>query len=70
MLMQKICHKDLLHLQKIVSQPSSVNREPHTEIANLNIQKWFLVSRNACVSSWISGKETSTKKLYFHKKKD
>ena len=24
----------------------------------------------ACVSSWMSGKETSTKKLYFHKEKD
>ena len=30
MLIQKICHKGPLHLQKIVSQPFSVNREPHT----------------------------------------
>ena len=29
-----------LHLQKIVSQPFSANREPHTAIANLNIEKW------------------------------
>ena len=36
-LIQKICHKDLLHLQKIVSQPFSANRKPHTAIANLNM---------------------------------
>ena len=40
MLIQKICHKGSLHLQKIVSQPFSANREPHTVIANLSIQKW------------------------------
>ena len=40
MLIQKICHKGPLHLQKIVSQPSSANCEPHTVIANLSIQKW------------------------------
>ena len=40
MLIQKIYHKGLLHLQKIVLQPFSANREPHTVIANLNIQKW------------------------------
>ena len=39
MLIQKICHKGPLHLQKIVWQPFSVNREPHTVIANLSIQK-------------------------------
>ena len=39
MLIQKICHKGILHLQKIVSEPFSANREPHTVIANLNIQK-------------------------------
>ena len=60
MLMQKICHKGLLHLQKIVSQPFSANREPPTAIANLNIQKW-----HTCVSSWMSGKETSTRKTLF-----
>ena len=38
-LIKKICHKGLLHLQKIVSQPFSANREPRTAIANLNIQK-------------------------------
>ena len=40
MSIQKICHKGLLHLQKIVSQPFSANREPHTVIANLTVQKW------------------------------
>ena len=39
MLIEKICHKNLLHLQKIVSQAFSENSEPHTAIANLNIQK-------------------------------
>ena len=39
MLIQIICPKALLYLQKIVSQPFSANREPHTAIANLNIQK-------------------------------
>ena len=39
MLIQKICHKGLLHLQKIVSQLFSANREPHTLIANLNIYR-------------------------------
>ena len=29
-----------LHVQKIVSQPFSANRESHTVIANLSIQKW------------------------------
>ena len=42
MLIQKICHKGLLHLQKIVSQPISTSRQPHTAIANLNIQKWHV----------------------------
>ena len=45
MLIQRICHKGLLHLQKIVSQPFSANREPHTAIANLNIQKWYVYHR-------------------------
>ena len=40
MLIQKICHKGPLHLQKIVSQPFSANREPHTAIATLSMQKW------------------------------
>ena len=42
MLIQKICHKGPLHLQKIVSQPFSANREPHTAIVNLNLQKWHV----------------------------
>ena len=29
----------LLHLQKIVSQPFSANREPHTLIVNLNMYR-------------------------------
>ena len=69
MLIQKICHKGLLHLQKIVSQSLSANREPHTVIANH--ETWtYLHPEMACLSSLISGKETSTKKLYFHKEKD
>ena len=60
MLIQKICHKGYLHLQKIVSQPFSANREPHTAITNLNIQKWH-VYHHGC---------QGTKKLYFHKEKD
>ena len=40
MLIQKICHKGPLHLQKIVSQRFSANCEPHTVIANLSMQKW------------------------------
>ena len=56
--------KIMVHpLQKIFLQPFSVNREPHTAIADLN------VTEMACVS-WMSGKETSTKKVYFHKEKD
>ena len=39
MLIQKICHKGPLHLQKIVSQPFSVNHEPHTVIAKLSTVK-------------------------------
>ena len=58
-LIQKICH-----LQKVVSQPFLANREPHTVIANLNIQKWHVYHHG------MSGKETLTKKLYFHKDKD
>ena len=42
MFIQKICHKGLLQLQKIVSQPFSANRELHTAIANMNIQKWHV----------------------------
>ena len=42
MLIQKICHEGLLHLQKIASQPFSANRESHTAITNLNIQKWHV----------------------------
>ena len=62
MLIQNICHKGLLDLQKIVSQLFSANREPYT--AKLEH------TGMAYVSSWMSGKETSTKKLYFHKEKD
>ena len=65
MLTQKMCHKGLLHLQKIVSQRFSANREPHTAIANLNIQKWHMYHHGS-----MSGKETSTKKLYFHQEED
>ena len=57
MLTQKICHKGLLHLQKIVSQP-------HTAFANLNIQKWD-VYHHKC-----QGRKLQQKKLYFHKEKD
>ena len=32
------------------------------------LQTWTYTEM-ACVSSWMSGKETSTKKLYFHKEK-
>ena len=42
MLIQKIYQKGILHLQRIVSQPFSANREPHTAIGNLNIQKWHV----------------------------
>ena len=64
MLIQKICHKGPLHLQKIVSQPfSAADREPHTDCKPEYTEM-------ACVLSWMSGKETSTKKLYFHKEKD
>ena len=40
MLIQKICHKGPLHLEKITSQPFSASHEAHTVIANLTIQKW------------------------------
>ena len=39
MFILKICQEGLLLLQKIVSQPFSTNREPHTLIANLNIYR-------------------------------
>ena len=58
MLIQKICHKGPLHLQKIVSQPSSANREPHTVIRKPEYTEM------AFVSSWMSGKETSTKENF------
>ena len=63
MLIQKICHKGPLNLQKIVSQPFLANREPHTVIANLSTQKWHAY-HHGCQG------ETSMKKLYFHKEKD
>ena len=63
MLIQKICHKDPLHLQKIVSQPFSANHEPHTLIANLSIQKWHAY-HHGC-----QGKETSTKNFIFTRRK-
>ena len=63
MLVQKICHKGPLHLQKIVSQPFSANREPHTVIASLSIQKCHAY-HHGCQG------ETSTKKIYFQKEKD
>ena len=52
MLIQKTCHKGLLHLQKIVSQPFSANREPHTAIANLNIEKWHKDGESARSWEW------------------
>ena len=64
MLIQKICHKGPLHLQKIVSQPFSANREPHTVIANLSIQRWHAY-HHGC-----QGRKLQQKKLYFHKEKD
>ena len=64
MSIQKICHKGLLHLQKIVSQPFSANHEPHTLIANLNIYR-----NGMCVIMDVR-KETSMKKLYLQKEKD
>ena len=63
MSIQKICHKGLLYLQKIVSQPFSANREPHTVVANLSIQKWY-ANHHGC-----QGRELQRKKLYFHKEK-
>ena len=42
MSIQTICQKDLLHLQKIVSQPLLANRDPHTAIANLDTHKWHV----------------------------
>ena len=39
-LIQKICQKGPLHLQKIVSQPFSANRETHTVIANPSIHAY------------------------------
>ena len=59
----KRCHKGLLHLQKIVSQPFLENRE-HIAIANLNIQKWH-VYHHGC-----EGRKLQQKQLYFHKEKD
>ena len=64
MLIQKICHKGSLHLQKIVSQPFSVNREPHTVIANLSIQKCLRIIMDVREGNF------NGKKLYFHKEKD
>ena len=63
MLIQKICHKGLLHLQKTVSQPFSANREPNTAIANLNIQKWH-VYRHGC-----QGRKLQRKNFIFTRKK-
>ena len=56
-LIQKICHKGLLHLQKNVSQPFSVNHEPHTETTNLNIQKWHLY-HHGCQGRKLQRKKT------------
>ena len=58
MLIQKIGHKGLLHLQKTVSQPFSATREHHTAIANLNIQKWH-VYHHGC-----QGKKLQRKTLF------
>ena len=63
MLIQKICYKGPLHLQKIVSKPFSANREPHTVIANLNIQKRHSY-HHGC-----QGRKLQRKKLHFHKEK-
>ena len=57
MLIQKICHKGLLHLHKIVLQPFSANREPHTAIANLNIQKGH-VYHHGCQGRKLQRKKT------------
>ena len=62
LLIKKLCHKGLLHLQKIVSQSFSANREPHTATANLNIQKWH-VYHYGC-----QGRKLQRKN--FHKEKD
>ena len=55
MLIQKMCHKGFLHLQKIVWQPFSANRKPHTAIANLNMQKWHVCHRG-CQGRKLQGK--------------
>ena len=57
MLVQKICHKG--PLQKIVSQPFSVNHEPHTVIAKLTTRNIMDVREG-----------NLNEKLYFHKEKD
>ena len=53
-----------LYLQKIVSQSFSANSKSHA------VSKKLEDTEMACLSSWMSGKETSAKKLYFHKKKN
>ena len=63
MLIQKICHKGLLHLQKADSQPFSANREPHTAFANLNIQKWH-VYHHGC-----QGRKLQRKNFIFERRK-
>ena len=50
--------------QKIVSQSFSANSKSHTVSKNLEHTEM------ACLLSWMSGKETSVKKLYFYKEKD
>ena len=52
-----------LHLQKIVSQPFSANLEPHTTIANPNIQKWH-VYHHGC-----QGRKLQRKKVIFTRRK-
>ena len=63
MLIQKICHKGLSRLQKIVSQPFSANREPHTAVANPNIRKWH-VYHHGC-----QGRKIQRKNFIFARRK-
>ena len=52
-----------LHLQKIVSQPFSENREPHTVIANLSIQKWHAY-HHGCQGRELPGRNFNEKTLF------
>ena len=63
MLMQKICHKGLLYLQKIVSQSFSANCKSCTASKKLEH------AETACLLSWMSAKETSAKNFIFTRRK-